>query len=161
REQVAALVVNAGEAVAHELLRDIGLGRAIALLNLVRGEYRPVTDLVEDEPRPVRNAAVEIAIAVAIIGAGRRVLDIPGYAGEFERLAVVIGGVAAAMAHHDWMDARYLVEIVDRQRAVVLHLGVVEKVAFDPGAGRGLTSTGAQLFDNALDGDELDLVRIA
>ena len=45
--------------------------------------------------------------------------------------------------------------------APVLHLGIVEEVAFDPEARRRLAGLGAQLVDDAGDGDELDLVGIA
>ena len=42
-----------------------------------------------------------------------------------------------------------------------LHLGVVEEIALDPGARRRLACPRAQLVDDAGDGDELDLVRVA
>ena len=69
--------------------------------------------------------------------------------------------MAAAMTHRHRMLARHLVQVLDRKRALVLHLGVVEEEALDPEArGRGL-GLGAQLLHDAGDGDELDLVRIA
>src|SRR5215813_6996824 len=150
-------MVNAGEAVAHELFRDMGLGRAVTLLRLCRGKYPAIADRIEDKPRSIRHPTVEVAVPVAIVGAGRRVLDVLGNAGEFKRLAVVIGGVAAAMPYRHRVLARRLIEIVNIKSAVVLHLGVIEEVALHPGAGRGFAGASAQLLDDALDGDELDI----
>src|SRR5215471_1213500 len=160
-KQVPALVVNAGEAVARELLRDIGLSRAVTLLRLCSSKYPAIANRVEDKPRPVRHPAIEVAVTVAIVGSRRRVLDVLGHAGEFKSLAVVIGGVAAAMAHRHRVVARHLIKIVDFESAVALHLGVVEEIALDPGAGRGFAGADAQLLDNAFDGDEFHIVGIA
>jgi hypothetical protein len=59
------------------------------------------------------------------------------------------------------MLSRYFVEIADVQLALVLHLGVVEEVALHPRASRRLLCLRAKLLDDAGDGDELDLERIA
>src|SRR5205807_417939 len=74
--------------------------------------------------------------------------------------AVVIGGMAAAVADGYGMIARHLVEIANAERARVLHLGVVEEEPLDPEARRRLARLRAELFDDAGDGDELDLVWI-
>ena len=59
------------------------------------------------------------------------------------------------------MLGRDLVEVMDIERPPVLHLGVVEEIALDPGAGRGRVGRGRSAFDDAVDGDELDVVGIA
>ncbi len=53
-----------------------------------------------------------------------------------------------------------LVEVLRVERAAVLDLGVVVEVALDPCAGRGGGGAGAELVDDALNGDELDLVGV-
>ena len=53
-EQIAALVMHAGEAVADELLGDEGQPVAVALQGLVRGKGRPLADAVEARPAPGR-----------------------------------------------------------------------------------------------------------
>ena len=65
------------------------------------------------------------------------------------------------MMHHDGMLPRDLVEVVDVELAFVRHLGVVEEVAFHPGAGRGSCGLLPQFFDDAVDGDEFHLERIS
>ena len=59
------------------------------------------------------------------------------------------------------MVLRHLVEVVDVELAIVLHLGVVEEIALDPRARRRLAGFRAELVDDAGDGHELDHVRIA
>jgi hypothetical protein len=153
-------LVNAGEAVADELLGDEAQGVAVAHPGLLGGVGRPLADLVEHAAGTVGDPAIELAVVVAIVGAGLRIRRIPGDAGEFERLAVVKRGVAAAVADLDRVIARHLIEVVDIELAVVLHLGVVEEISLDPKSGRRLAGFGAQLVDDAGDSHELDLIRI-
>ena len=69
--------------------------------------------------------------------------------------------MAAAVADGDRLLFRHLIEVVDVERALVLHLGVVEEESLDPKSGGRLARSGAELVDDAGDGDELDLVRVA
>ena len=69
--------------------------------------------------------------------------------------------MAAAVLDGDGMLLRHLVEIVDVECALVLHLGVVEEIALDPRARRCLPRLRAQLVDDAPDRHELDFVRVA
>ena len=69
--------------------------------------------------------------------------------------------MAAAMMDADGMFRRDLVEIVNVELAVVLDLRIVEEVAIDPKARGRLLGFGAELVDDAGDGDELDVVGIA
>ncbi len=128
---------------------------------LVRGIARPLADLEEHVARTVGHPAVEIAVRIAIESPGTRIGRVSGDAGEFERLAVVIRGVAAAVADGDRVLFRHLIEVVDVERALVLHLGVVEEESLDPKSGGRLARSCAELVDDAGDGDELDLVWIA
>ena len=72
-----------------------------------------------------------------MIGIGSGLRD----ARQVERLGVVPTGMPAAVVHRNRMIARYLVQILARQRHV--ELGVVEHDGFDPLAGRRLV--GARL----------------
>ena len=65
------------------------------------------------------------------------------------------------MADDDRVRRRHFVEVANRQRALVLDLGVVEEEALYPHARRRLLRFGAQLVDDAADGDELDVERVA
>ena len=47
------------------------------------------------------------------------------------------------------------------EQAIVLHLGVVEEISFDPGARRCLAGSRAEFVDDAVDGHKLDHVGIA
>ena len=161
RGQVAAFVVDAGQAVAHELLGDVGDAVAVALCPLLGREGRPLADAVERVAGAIGDAAVQLAVGVLVEGAARRIRRVLGDAGQLEGLAVVEGGVAAAMMHRDRMLGRDLVQILGRERALVLELGVVVEVALDPGAGRQRRGLRLELVDDALDGDEFDLKRIA
>jgi len=136
REQVTALMVHAGEAVADELLGDEGERIAVANERLLGAEGRPLADIEEHVAGAVGHPAVELAIGVAVESPGGCIRRALGHAGELERLAVVIGGVAAAVADRNRMLARHLIEVVNRKRALVLHLGVVEEEAFHPEAWR-------------------------
>jgi hypothetical protein len=57
--------------------------------------------------------------------------------------------VAAAVTDGDRVLARNLVEVVDVERALVLHLGIVEEISLDPRARRRLAGFGAELLDDA------------
>ena len=80
---------------------------------------------------------------------------------QLQGFAVVERRVAAAMMYAHRMFLRDLVEIVNVQLAIVLHLRVVEEISVDPNARGRLLGFGAELVDDAGDGDELDLIRVA
>ena len=128
---------------------------------LLFGKRRALAHAVERARRAIGNAAVEFAVGVAVEGSARRIGRVLVDVRHLEGLAVVERRVAAAMMHRHRMILRHLVEVVNVQRAIVLHLGVVEEIAFHPGARRSLASLGAELFDDAGDGDELHFVRVA
>ena len=109
----------------------------------------------------VRNAAVELAVGVAIESPTGRIRRVFIDAGHGECLAVVERRVAAAMVHRDRVVLRHLIEIVNADQAIVLHLGVVEEVPFHPCARWRLAGLGAELVHDARDGDELDNVGVA
>ena len=128
---------------------------------LLRGERLALADGLEHDSRAIGDAAVQFAAGVVIEGAARRIGRVLVNAGHLERLAVVERRVAAAMMDDHRMVLRHLVEVVDVELALVLHLGVVEEISLDPSARRRLWRLGAQLVDDAVDGDELDLEGIA
>ncbi len=160
-KEVAALVVHAGQAVADELLGDEGQRVAIAQPCLLCGVARPHADIVEHRPGAVGHPAVEFAVRVAVEGPGGRVGRVPGDPRQRHGLAVVIRGVTAAVTDGDRVFARHLIEVVNVERALVLHLGVVEEKSLDPKAWGRLAGFGAELVDDAGDGHELDLVGIS
>jgi hypothetical protein len=161
REQIATLMVYACHAIANKLLGDVCKPFAVALQRLLRGIGRPFTGLVERGPRPVGNPSVEVTVRVAVIGpagrVGRALVDVR----HFERLTVVERGVAAAMMHLDRVVLRHLVQVVNVEQAIVFHLGVVEEIAFDPGARRCLGSFRAKFGDDTVNRHKLDHVGIA
>ena len=65
------------------------------------------------------------------------------------------------MMHADRVLGRDPIEILRVQRALVFDLGVIVEKALDPVAGRSGLGAHAELFDDAVDGDELHLVGIA
>ena len=69
---------------------------------------------------------------------------------HLQGLTVVERGVAAAMMDHHRVFLRYLVEVVNVELAIVLHLGVVEEISFDPGARRCLGSFRAEFLDDTV-----------
>src|SRR6476469_2871568 len=109
----------------------------------------------------VGDPSVELATRVVIEGAAERLRRVLGHASKLERLAIDEDGVAAAMRDRDWMDSRNPVEIGARQGTSILYLGVIIEHALDPLAGRGLGGALLQLADDRIDGDELDLIRVA
>src|SRR2546425_7385306 len=156
RSQVAALVVHAGQAVANKLFRDVREPIAFALIPLLCSKRRPLPNAVEYVARSIGHSAIELAICIAIEGAARRVRCVLVYSSQLERLAVVERRVAAAVSYNHRMFGRYLVEVVHVDRAFVLELGVVVKVALHPEAWRSLTRFCAELLDDAGYGDEFD-----
>ena len=133
----------------------------VALRDLLRGIRQAPADPVEDASRPIGNAPVQLADGVAVerpAGWVRRVL---ADSRQSERLAVVERCVAAAMTDDDRMLDRHLVEIVNVERALVLHFRVVEEEPFDPRSGRRLPRLCPELLDDAADGDEFDFEGIA
>src|SRR5262252_6156116 len=69
RRQVAALVVDAGQSVADELLRDVGNAILAAPVQLRRRKGGPIADFVENAARRVRDTSVEFAPLVAVVSA--------------------------------------------------------------------------------------------
>src|SRR5262245_24910554 len=95
--------MDAGQAVADELFGDEGERVAVARLRLTGAVGLPLALAQEHVAGTVGDAAVELTVLVAVVGAARRVRRVLGDPGELEGLAVVVGGVAAAMAHGDRM----------------------------------------------------------
>jgi len=110
RQEIAALVMHAGQAVAHELLGDEGERIAVAPPRLFRGMGWAHAHLGEHQAGAVGHAPIKLALGVAVERAGRRAWRVPGDAGECEGLAIVKGRVAAAMAHRDRVFGRHLVK---------------------------------------------------
>ena len=65
------------------------------------------------------------------------------------------------MTDGDRVVARHLVEVVDVEGTLVLHLGVVEEVSLDPKPRRCLAGFRTEFIDDAGDGHELDFVRVS
>src|SRR5215831_8107896 len=139
----------AGEAVPHELLRDVCEPVAIALRGLVGGKRRPLADATQRATRAIGDAAGEVAALVLVERAARRIRRVLRDAGQLERLRVVERRVAAAMQHGDRMLRRNLIEIVPVERPLVLELRVVEEISLDPRSRRGLLRLRFELFDDA------------
>src|SRR5262249_204377 len=148
-EQVAALMVHAGEPIADELFGDERRRIAVANERLLRGKGRSFADLEEHIAGAIGDPAVGLAIGVTVKGTGGRGGCVPIEGGELERLAVVIGGVTAAVTDRDRMLTRHLIEVVNRKRALVLYLGVVEEEAFHPEAWRRRARAFLELVDDA------------
>ena len=115
-----------------------------------------ISDSGKNALRGVGDASAERTRGVPVKRPARRVRRLTVHVRDFERLGVVERSVAAAVVDGDWMVLRDLVEIANIELATVLHFRVVEEVAFNPGAGRCLRGAGAELFDDAVDGYELD-----
>ena len=104
RRQIAAFVVHAGQAVADELFRDVCQAIAAALVasasavNVCR-----LPDAVEHATRAVGDAAVEIAVRIAVERSAWRIRRVLRDVRHLQRLAVVERSVAAAMSHDDRM----------------------------------------------------------
>ena len=134
RHQVAAFMVHGGKAIFDELLGDEGKTFPVAL-QLLRGAVgRAGADLGEDAAGAVGNAPVQLALGILVIGAAEGIGRVLGDPRHLQGLAVVIGGVAAAMMHGHGMVGRDLVKIVNIDLAIVLDFRVVEEIALDPGA---------------------------
>ena len=130
--------------------------------DLLGGERRPLPDAAQRVARAIGDAAVELAVRVAIERAACGIRRVLRDAGQLERLAVVERRVPAAMLHDDRMIGRHLVEIVDVQRRACPSAWC--RRGSSPSThvpGRRLLRLRAQLLDDAGDGDELDLERIA
>jgi hypothetical protein len=111
-KQIAALVMDARQAVADELLGDERQAIAIALRPLIRGEGLALADALERASRAIRHATAQVAEIVLVERPARRVRRGLRDARQLERLAVVVRRVAAAMLDDDRMFLRHLVEVV-------------------------------------------------
>ncbi len=118
-------------------------------------------DPVERVLRVVGDAASERARGILVKRAAGRIRRLGIDVRHFEGLGIVERRVAAAVVNGDRMVFRDLVEIVNGELPAILHFGVVEEIALHPVAGRRLGGAGAQLLDDAVDGDHLDFERIA
>ncbi len=160
-EQIATLVVHARQAIADELLGNVCQPVAIALQPLVRGKARALADFIEGSPRPVGNAAVEVAVGIAIEGSARRIgralIDVR----HLQSLAVVIGRVTAAMVDHNRVVLRNLIKVVNIKLAIVFHFCVVEEKSFDPSARRCIFGFRAEFVDDTGDRHKFDHIGIA
>ena len=90
-------MVHARQAVTRELLRDVRHAVARALLDLRRRVGLSRAHLVERRRREVRDASVQLAVRILVVGAAHRVGRVLRDAGHLERLAVVEIRVAAAV----------------------------------------------------------------
>src|SRR5579871_254733 len=154
-------MMDAGDAIAHELLRDVRQSVAVACECLLRRKRLSLADPVKHTGRPVRDTAVEVAIRITIEGSTGRVRRALVDVRQLESLAVVEGGVAAAMMDGDRMILRDLVEIMNIELPVVLHLGVIEEIPLHPDTRRRLACPGTKFVDDAVDGYKLNHIRIA
>jgi hypothetical protein len=80
---------------------------------------------------------------------------------QFQSFAVVEGRVPAAMMDTNRVFPRDLVEVMQIKGAIVFYFGVVKKMPFNPKARGSFGGLGAELIDDAGDGDELDFKGIA
>ena len=161
RRQVATLVVHAGQAIAGIGLGHVRGTRPPPGLALGGAELRPCADLVEHIHGIVGDPAIQLAVRPAIERAARRIGRRIGHAGERKRLGVVIGRMPAPVQHHHRMLRRHAVEIGPRQRPLVADLGIVKEEPLHPLPRRSLGGARLQLVDDRLDGEELDVIRIA
>ena len=159
--QIAAFVVDAGQTIADKLFGDVGQPVAIALQLLLFGKRFALADFVEYASRAVGDAAVQFAVFVAVVGSAGRIGRVLGDTRHLQGLAVVVRGVAAAMMHQDRVILRNLIQVVNVELAIILHLGVVEEISVDPIARGRLLRFGAEFVDDAGDGDKLDFEGIA
>ena len=164
RGQTAAFVVHAGYPVSGEHFRDVRRRLAISrlpasspLFTWLSGACPPG----ENALSVIGDTAVERARRVLVKRAARRIRCLAVDVRHFKSFGVVEGGVAAAMVNGDGVVLGNLVEVVDRELAAILHFGVIEEIAFNPRARRRLRGAGAELLDDAVDGDELDFEGIA
>src|SRR5688572_9544600 len=130
--EVATLVMDAGQPVARELLRDVRDPVALALGALFGSERRPLANAVEDAAGTIGDAPIELPTGVAIERAAWRIRRVLRDLGELERLAVVERCVTATMPNGDRMFGRYLIQVTDGERTLVLELRVVVEIALDP-----------------------------
>jgi hypothetical protein len=158
--QIAALVMYACDSITRKLFGHVCQPVTVALQPFIFGEGFSFADAVERAPCPVSHAAGQVTISVAIEGSAGRIGRAPVDVGQLKSFAVAIRRVAAAMLNNHRMVLRYLIEIVNVQLAVVLHLGVSEEIPFHPGARGCLPSFCAELVNNAGDGHELHVIRV-
>ena len=111
--------MHAGHAVTHELLGDVRQPVAVALLPLLFGKRGSLADTVDRVHGPVGNPSVEVAVGVAVEGPAGRIGCVLVDVRHLQGLAVVERGVAAAMMDYDRVLLRYLVEVMNVQRAIV------------------------------------------
>ncbi len=94
-------MTHAGEAVAHELLGDEGEPVAITAHRFLARIAHVLAHGREDIAGAVGDTAGEFAIGVPVERAAGGIGRVLRDARHLQRLAVVEGGVAAAMLHHD------------------------------------------------------------
>ena len=160
-KQIAAFMVDAGQARVDELPGDVSQPVAVALRSLLWGEGLPLAYLVEHASRPVGDPTVQFTAGVVIEGSPWPVGRAPGDLRQRERFAVVIRRVAAAMVDHHRVITRDVVEVVNIKLAIIFYLRVIKEISIYPEARRRFFSFCTELVNDTGDGDEFDRVRIA
>ena len=153
--------MHRGQAITAEGAADVCHTGPHALGLFGGIQHRALTLFLHQIDGVIGDAARKPAIGQAIEGAAGRVGRVLRHPGQRQRQAVHENGVAAAMAHHHRVRGADLVQIINRQRPAILHLGIVVEKAFHPETGRCFRGFGLQLVDDGGDGDEFHLERIA
>ena len=135
------------------------LSRARGLLCLRTG--RTQTNRVKRIHRAIRYTTTQLPFKILVVGAAHRIRCVGGNASHFECFAVIERGVSTTMAHDDRMLPRHFIEIASKQSTIIAQLGVVEKISFDPSAGRQGQSLRAQLVHDTGNADKLHFEWIA
>ena len=134
RKKISAFVVNAGQAVANKLFRDICQPVSIALFLLFWCERLALPNVVKHVAHPVGNSSGEFAIFVVVVSSARAVWSVLVHSSQFQCFAIVVGRMAAAMMDAYRMLGRDLVQVVHVELPVVFYIGIIEKVTLDPKA---------------------------
>src|SRR5688572_22466139 len=152
--------MHACQSGPDELLRHVGEPIPFTLFTFSLREIHFLSDLVEHIARALRNSTRQFSAGITVERAPAGDWSGLCYLRKLERLAVVERCMSATMMHGDGMLARNPVEVANGWSAFVLQLCVVEEIALDPVTRRCLLRLGFQLFDDAVDRDVLNLVRI-
>src|SRR5687768_4739740 len=143
-----------------ELLRHVGEPVAFPLCTFNSRELDFLSDLIEYIARTLGDSARQLSAGITVERASTGDRSGLCYLRKLERLAVVERCMSATMMHGDGMLGRNPVEVANGWSAFVLQLCVVEEISLDPVTRRCLLRLRLQLFDDAVDRDILDLVRI-
>src|SRR6185312_63328 len=139
-EMVILVVMHAGEAVAHKLLRD-ECHAVASTLRLLRWRVdRSIAHAIENIHCVIRYPAIQRAARIAVVCATGWIWRRSGDAGQSESNAIEECRVTAPMMNNDRMLVRNPVQVVNIEGALVANLRIVEEFAFNPCAGRKLGS---------------------